>query len=584
MGVWKRSSVLIGLVCLTVLPGVARAATPDSWRIGPNMATGRLVPSIASLGDGRVIVMGGQASGPALNTVEIFDPTSGTWSAGPTMGSGRLDAPAVRLTNGNVLVAGGASGSDTTAEVYNPTLNSWNPTANNSRDPHASNPIAGPSTFSAAALPNGKVLLAGSSASPTIQADLYDTADNKFHPAANMGTARQFVGELLLSNGKVLVAGGFDGTAAISSAEVYDPVADTWTPVSNTMNAPHINPQIAPLPGGKALVFGGPATGAITPTADTEIYDPATNRFTPTGSMNVARVISNVTSLADGRVVVSGGVTGFSTGSAVLSSTEVYEPTSGRWSFGASMLTPQAGGGSARLPSDEVLVLGGEASGGAPPVVMTEIYTPATVPAVPGSVSAVPGDRSALVTWSPPTSTGGSPIVHYTVIASTGQRVTTPDARTNATVTGLSNGRSVTFTITATNGVGTGPASTASNAVTPTHPDTSAPSIVITKLATRVKLKSLLKSGIGFTVKPSESSSLEIALLASSTSAHISKAYNLTLATKTLRRGTGARSVKLKPNRKLLGHAKKFSLLLRVTATDAAGNRRTVSKTVRVRP
>ncbi|MBI3969634.1 MAG: fibronectin type III domain-containing protein, partial [Chloroflexi bacterium] len=91
--------------------------------------------------------------------------------------------------------------------------------------------------------------------------------------------------------------------------------------------------------------------------------------------------------------------------------------------------------------------------------------TPATVPGAPVDVVAVRRNSEATVTWSPPASNGGSPVTLYAVASSGGQAVTT--ASTTTIVTGLSNGTAYSFTVTATNDVGTGPASTASNEVTP---------------------------------------------------------------------------------------------------------------------
>jgi hypothetical protein len=101
---------------------------------------------------------------------------------------------------------------------------------------------------------------------------------------------------------------------------------------------------------------------------------------------------------------------------------------------------------------------------------------PPTVPAAPGSVSAVAGNASATVTWTAP-SNGGSAITSYTVtpyISGTAQTATTVSgSATSAAVTGLTNGTTYTFTVTATNAVGNGPASAASNAVTPSAQTTS---------------------------------------------------------------------------------------------------------------
>jgi hypothetical protein len=100
--------------------------------------------------------------------------------------------------------------------------------------------------------------------------------------------------------------------------------------------------------------------------------------------------------------------------------------------------------------------------------------TQPTAPAAPTNVTASPGNGSASVSWTAP-SNGGSPITRYTVtpfIGSTAQPPTTvtgsPPA-TSTTITGLTNGTTYTFTVTATNAIGTGPASAPSNAVTPSN-------------------------------------------------------------------------------------------------------------------
>jgi hypothetical protein len=87
-------------------------------------------------------------------------------------------------------------------------------------------------------------------------------------------------------------------------------------------------------------------------------------------------------------------------------------------------------------------------------------------PGAPTSVIATAGDASASVAFTAPASAGGSPITSYTVTSSPGS-VTASGASSPITVTGLTNGTAYTFTVTATNAQGTGPASAASNSVTP---------------------------------------------------------------------------------------------------------------------
>jgi uncharacterized repeat protein (TIGR02543 family) len=93
-----------------------------------------------------------------------------------------------------------------------------------------------------------------------------------------------------------------------------------------------------------------------------------------------------------------------------------------------------------------------------------EIVIAATKPTAPQTVTAVAGQTgTANVSWSAPSSTGGATITGYTVTASTGQTCTT--STTSCAVTGLTSGASYTFSVTATNSVGTSVASAASSAL-----------------------------------------------------------------------------------------------------------------------
>ena len=99
-----------------------------------------------------------------------------------------------------------------------------------------------------------------------------------------------------------------------------------------------------------------------------------------------------------------------------------------------------------------------------------------TVPAAPTIGTATAGNASATVSWTAPTDTGGAPITGYTVQAFAGTSttaaatVTAAAEATSLTVPGLTNGTGYTFTVAATNAAGTGPASAASNSVTPAAP------------------------------------------------------------------------------------------------------------------
>ena len=96
----------------------------------------------------------------------------------------------------------------------------------------------------------------------------------------------------------------------------------------------------------------------------------------------------------------------------------------------------------------------------------------ADAPPAPTSVTGVSGNTQVVVSWSAPADSGGAAILAYTVTASSGGTCSWSIGALSCTVTGLANGTPYTFTVTATNSVGTSSASTASAAVTPaTLPD-----------------------------------------------------------------------------------------------------------------
>jgi hypothetical protein len=101
-----------------------------------------------------------------------------------------------------------------------------------------------------------------------------------------MNQARYRHAASLLTNGKVLVAGGLgEDDRALNSAELYDPLAEIWT-VTGSMNNARFDHTSSILPNGKVLVIGG-ANGIYLNSA--ELYDPSTGIWTTTGSMHEAR-------------------------------------------------------------------------------------------------------------------------------------------------------------------------------------------------------------------------------------------------------------------------------------------------------
>ena len=113
--------------------------------------------------------------------------------------------------------------------------------------------------------------------------------------------------------------------------------------------------------------------------------------------------------------------------------------------------------------------------------------------------------------------------------------------------------------------------------------DELAPRITFTKTPRRITRKRLFK-GVRSRIAVNEAASLDVALLGRARSVRVARVGDVVLAERHLARSARTRTVTLKPKRRrLLATRARFSVRLRVTATDAAGNRRTKTKTIRVR-
>ena len=581
-----------GGLCVTLAAGLVAAgaamAAPNTWTGVGTLGAARVNPVTVVLRSGKVLLAGGQdvLGGNALASSEIYDPATGEWSAGPNMTESRVGAAGALLGNGDVLIAGGlgaANDTPQTAELYDPSTNTFTATGDLQQ---------GRFEPSGTALPDGDALVVGGGG--VNSAEVYHTATGTFTLTSAMSAARGAPVVTGLSNGDVLVAGGHDtGDTALASAEVYDPRTNQWTPTSNAMSVAHDGAGIAALPNGRAIVAGGvDGSGLSTNVAD--LYDAATNSFTPAPPMTDRRALFVMAPLANGDVIAAGGINIKSTTVSdfdVLATTEIYDPARSAWSPAGNLPVPVWEPGFAVLSDGDPIVAAGVSQGFS--ASDAAVFHPVFVPGAPTGVAATPGDGSAVVSFAPPASDGGSRVTSYTVTASTGQTVTISDARTTATLTGLRDGTPVTFTVTATNAIGTGPASSPSSPVTPSAPVTNpqagsrppapdkAATLRLSGVPARLTLKRFLK-GLSFGVTPSKAAALQVTLTGTVNRAVISR-FNLTLAGKKLKLAAGKRTIKLVPSRRLVGHPRSVKVLLTVVAVDAAGTRSQTTRTVTIK-
>lgn len=192
-------------------------------------------------------------------------------------------------------------------------------------------------------------------------------------PAAPMNVGRSFAAVATLTNGSVLVTGGFAGAVAnssISSAEIYNPNTNKWNMVT-PMHVGRAGAKASTLANGEVLVAGG--LGAKGPLASSEIFDPKTNSWAIVNSSMVAATFDQQqVTLNNGHVLVVGG--DFAGGENNV--TQIYNPTTGLWTKAASQPTPRADMIAVKLADGNVLVAGGHTAEA--PTLLSAIYNPTT--------------------------------------------------------------------------------------------------------------------------------------------------------------------------------------------------------------
>jgi hypothetical protein len=340
------------------------------------------------LPDGRVLMAGGSTAFHGIFgddefddvghvDAELYDPVARSFTATGSMTSARTLHTASLLPNGKVLVIGGFDQGnqvvptappkpEASAELYDPATGSFTPagTMGIARAVHT-----------ATLLPNGKVLIAGggthSGGLPFFgegiaESEVYDSATNSFTTTGAMGTPRYAHTATLLPNGKVLIAGGFStsnvGTFTenvLLTAELYDPATGAFTPTGSlgTARGGHTATLLA---NGKVLVAGGLISlnfsGVSVVASTAELYDPLTGTFTATGNLTAERQEHTATLLPDGRVLIVGGA---SASQGTLASAEIYDPATGSFTATDRMTTPRGAQTATLLPDGTVLVAGG---------------------------------------------------------------------------------------------------------------------------------------------------------------------------------------------------------------------------------
>ncbi len=278
-----------------------------------------------------VLLAGGQDwNNVALSSSEVWNPATNTSTLTYPMSAARYKHTATRLSDGTILITGGYDSNgvpQSSAEIFDLSTQKFTLLTSSMATPRAEQTAI---LFSSGPLA-GKVLIAGgccdSNNRALSTAELYDPATQTFTPTGTMPAAALGQAAALLPNGTVLLAGGTNAPGSLTSlstAEIYNPQTRSFQLAGDLKNARQ-GQSATSLQNGQVLVAGGWRVGDD-PTRTAELYTLGSGSFTLTGNMGIGRRYHAAALLFDGTVLTVGGLNG-------ADSAQVYDPSTGAFTW-----------------------------------------------------------------------------------------------------------------------------------------------------------------------------------------------------------------------------------------------------------
>ncbi len=325
----------------------------------PHLRTRPTVPTTRPRARIRAAVIAAVCTGLVAGLLGAVTARAQDWTSGPSMLAARSHFAMVRLPSGRILALGGSTNIDNydnRTEVLDIGLTAWS----------SASPMPTAHIFAghAVLLNTGKVLVAGGHRnSIPAAAHLYDEATDTWSATANPPSLNRHSAQMtLLPDGRVLYSAGYSGAfggPTFASAEIYDPATNLWT-ATGSLATPRLGHGAVLLTtgphAGQVLVCGGVDRVTLVDTATCERFDPNTDLWLPAPSMGGPHALFTLTPLMDGRLLAAGGQVTFATNRTTA---EVFDPVSGSWTPVPNMAVPRARHTATLMPDGGVLVAGG---------------------------------------------------------------------------------------------------------------------------------------------------------------------------------------------------------------------------------